>query len=315
MLRVAGLAGRADPCSLHATNESGLSCGRCSAAVCARCVVASPVGTRCRNCAPPPTTRHGPESQIFGVDFGTRARVTAIPLIVAAVVAIVAFSWANGDRDRLVVRSIVFGGFFLSTIFHEWAHSLVAYLGGDREIRARGFLTWNVFRYMDPVMSVGMPLLFVMLGGLPLMGARTMVDRHALRGRWWSTFMSLAGPATNLALAVVIVAVLRAGLLPEESPVAWGLAFLCVLQITTSMFNLAPIPGFDGFGAFLPHLSHETQVRAMAFSRISFFLVLAVMWSSPETADAFWEQVYHVADALRVPDYEWYMGWSLSRLR
>ncbi|MGD9934475.1 MAG: site-2 protease family protein [Dehalococcoidia bacterium] len=239
----------------------------------------------------------------------------AVPLIVVAVIAIVAFSWVNGDRDRLVVRSVVFGGFFLSTIFHEWAHSLVAFFGGDREIRARGFLTWNVFRYMDPVLSVGMPLLFVMLGGLPLMGARTMVDHGALRSRWWSTFMSLAGPGTNLLLAIIIVAVLRAGLLSEESPVAWGLAFLCVLQITTSMFNLLPIPGFDGFGAFLPHLSHETQVRAMAFSRVSFFLVLAVMWTSPEASGAFWDEVYRVAEALHVPSYEWYQGWSLSRLR
>jgi Zn-dependent protease len=303
---------------MHTAADTALSCGRCGTFVCGKCVVASPVGTRCRGCAPQFEHRRpakGSDDTLFGIPFGQNARLAIVPVVLVAVVAIVGYSWLEGDRDRFIVRAIVFGGFFASTIFHEWAHSLVAYFGGDRDIRARGFLTWNPLRYMDPVLSVAMPMIFVLLGGIPLIGGRTLVDHSNLKSRWWETGVSLAGPLTNLVIAAVISAVLATGVLAWDSPVAWGLAYLAVLQISACLFNLLPVPGIDGGNAVLAHASQETQLKARMIGRAAIFLVFLAFWQVPELGSLFWDEVYRVADAFNVPVIERYLGWELARFR
>jgi Zn-dependent protease len=97
--------------------------------------------------------------------------------MVAVCAAAVAYSWLEGDRDRFVIRAIVYGGWLASLVLHEFSHSLVAYLGGDREVRPRGFLTLNPLKFMDPVYSIAIPVLFTLIGGVPIIAGRTLIDR------------------------------------------------------------------------------------------------------------------------------------------
>ena len=207
-------------CGPHSTMETGLVCGRCETPVCPRCVVATIVGTRCRGCAPKvggPGSE--PDETLLGFELSevVRAGVTATVAVVALMA--IGFAYAEGNRDQLIIRTIVFGGWLVSLTLHEFAHSLVAYLGGDREIKERGFLTLNPLKFMDPVWSVVAPLVLVMLGGLPLVGGRTLIDGHALRSRWWDTAVSAAGPATNLGIACLIAAAFKYGVIPDG---AWS---------------------------------------------------------------------------------------------
>src|SRR5438045_5975592 len=95
----------------------------------------------------------------------------------------------------------VFIGWVLSVVMHEFAHGLVAYLGGDYTIRERGGLTLNPLQYVDPVMSIVLPLLFLAMGGIPLPGGATYVRTELLRSRW-RTAMAAAGALMNLLLFV-----------------------------------------------------------------------------------------------------------------
>src|SRR5437660_3648866 len=91
-------------------------------------------------------------------------------------------------------------GWIISVILHEFAHGIVAYWGGDYTIRERGGLTLNPLRYVDQLVSLALPALFLLMGGVPLPGGVTYIRRDLLRSRLWSSAVSAAGPVMNLLL-------------------------------------------------------------------------------------------------------------------
>lgn len=299
--------------------DTGLVCARCERPVCGYCVVATTVGTRCRDCAPDTGRRAGPgTSGVFELPrMPGRLALRILAALGAIGIAVVAtgYAYLEGDRDRLIVRAVVFGGALFSMVLHEYCHGLVAYFGGDRTVKDRGFLTFNPAKFMDPVYSVAMPMLFVLMGGLPLIGGRTLIDSSRLRSPWWRTGVSLAGPGANLLLAVVLATVLRLGIVDPYTPLGAGMAYLAVLQIGCAMFNLIPVPPLDGFGAIAPHLSFETQTKAYSMGYFGYFALLTLMWTVPGTGAALWDQAYSVAWALHVPEFPAYIGEYLARLR
>ncbi len=314
---------RSNDCERHSIAETGMVCARCEQPVCAKCVVTSIVGTRCRTCAP--VTGHRAtrsassiplaEERLFGLQIPVPVRTLIVLAIFIAVAGVVGYAWLNGDRDRFIVRTVVIVGALFSMVIHEFSHGLVAYIGGDKSVKSRGFLTFNPLKFMDPVYSVAMPLLFVMMGGLPLMGGRTLIDHQNLRSKWWATAVSLAGPASNLLEAVILASLLRFEVIDPFSALGEGIAYLAVIEIMFAMFNMIPIPPLDGFGALASHLSHETQVKAQTFGRMGYFLLLAAMWTVPEAGNRIWAQAYDLAYTLGVSPWGAYVGWSLARLR
>src|SRR5688572_8645459 len=80
----------------------------------------------------------------------------------------------------------VFIAWVLSVVLHEFAHGIVAHIGGDYTIRERGGLTLNPLQYVDPVNSLLLPMVFLLMGGVPLPGGVTYVrddllDRKSTR--------------------------------------------------------------------------------------------------------------------------------------
>ncbi|MCC7366195.1 MAG: site-2 protease family protein [Dehalococcoidia bacterium] len=278
---------------------STLACGRCEAPLCARCVVTTAVGTRCRACAPSFTSRAARSS--IAIPEAGALRVLVFLAAVAICVGSLVFAWSKGDHDLVIIRAIVFGGWIVSLTFHEFAHALTAYLGGDRAIRERGYLTLNPVRFMHPITSVVLPLFFVLMGGMPLIGGATMVCVADLRSRWWRTLVSLAGPATNLACAGAIGLVFHYGLVDPYTAAGAGLGYLAFLQVAAAMWNLIPLPPFDGFGALEPHLG-ETPRRyaAMLGPWGGFLLAWGLMAVIPGAADSFWDQVYEFTYGLGI---------------
>lgn len=186
-------------------------------------------------------------------------RVSPIFLGLVAVLGlgcVLAASDTNWIRVAGVVL-IVIGGWASSLCLHEFGHALTAYRGGDREIRMKGYLTLDLRRYTDPVLSIVLPLLFVALGGIPLPGGAVWINQGALRSRGTSSRVSLAGPAMNLALGVVLVLIVTATSMPWG--VRAGLSYLAFLQIIAFVLNILPIPGLDGYGALEPWLSPQAR--------------------------------------------------------
>ena len=195
---------------------------------------------------------------------------------------------------------VVLVGWVFSLTLHEFSHAFVAYRGGDYTVKDKGYLTFNPLKYTHPVYSILLPLVFLLLGGIGLPGGAVYIETWRLYSRKWQTAVSLAGPISNLVLAVVLGVFLRFAPVTESG--IWpGLAFLALLQVTAALFNLLPVPPFDGFGAIRPYLSQTWNERMADFSQISMWVVLALFWYVPLIGNLFWGLVGLIARLIGIP--------------
>ncbi len=197
-----------------------------------------------------------------------------------------------GDFIAVVTLTPFFGavliGWILSVSVHEFCHALVAYWGGDRSVRERGYLSLNPLTYIDPFTSILLPCIFLFMGGVPLPGGAVMIDRSSLRSRFWESAVAAAGPLANILLFIVIAAILHVTgwadrALTAEQPM-WVrlLGVLAVLQVFATLINLLPIPPLDGFGIIEPFFDHETRMRFSQpqFRSMGFFVLVILFFSS-----------------------------------
>lgn len=192
-----------------------------------------------------------------------------------------------------------------SVCLHEFGHAWAAYRGGDHTVREKGYLSLNPIHYAHPVYSILMPVIFMVMGGIGLPGGAVYIERHLLRSRAWDTWVSLAGPAMNLALVVVISACFRWGLLQNdpESFASVCLGFLLMLQISAIVLNLLPIPPLDGFQAIAPWLPPGTRERVMAASNLTIWILFLVIFNIPSINQAFWHLVWYLTALCGVNPY------------
>lgn len=199
-----------------------------------------------------------------------------------------------------------------SVCIHEFAHAAVAYLGGDITVKEKGYLTLNPLKYSDPLISVGIPIAFLLLGGLGLPGGCVYIERQLLRSRAWDCAVSLAGPAANALLAGLLAIPFFLGLVdPSSSDPVWqAYAFLVLLQICAVLFNLIPIPPLDGYRALSAWFDDELQVRVAQYSTYGLFAIFILFWYVEPLNNGFWTVVFTGGELLGVPPEMAYEGLS-----
>ncbi len=236
--------------------------------------------------------------------------------------AIVALTAAGGTVAWLSaqqIRPLAYVGVFVFVIFgwlvslclHEFGHAYTAWRFGDRDVAVRGYLTLNPLKYSHPLLSLGLPVLFIALGGIGLPGGAVYVQT-AFMSKRQKTLVSLAGPAVNLVFAVVLLTLIRVLYDPAHSVFWAGMAFLAFLQITALLLNMLPIPGLDGYGALEPHLSAETQRALQPAKQWGFFLLLLLLLA-PGLNQWFFSAVYWLFDLSGVSSALSAVGGQLTR--
>ena len=205
----------------------------------------------------------------------------------------------------------VIAGWLVSLCLHEFGHAYMAWRYGDREVAARGYLTLNPLKYSNPLLSLGLPLVFIALGGIGLPGGAVYVHTSWMTPRR-RTVVALAGAAVNATLAVILL-VVTAAFADASHAVFWsGMAFLGFLQVTAVVLNLLPIPGLDGYGALEPHLSPETQ-RALQPAKQWGFVILFILLIAPPLNQAFFSIVYRLFEVSGVNPGYVALGSNLTR--
>lgn len=184
----------------------------------------------------------------------------------------------------------VLAGWILSLIFHEFAHALIAWRGGDLSIPSKGYLTLDPRLYADPLTSIALPLFFLVVGGIGLPGGAVWINRAALRSKGTASLVSLAGPATNLVFAAACLVPLSIGLIEAESQplLAAGLGFLGFLQIVAFVLNMLPIPGLDGWGAIEPFLPRPVLAAVAPLRGWGIFILIGVLFYVGPVRETFW---------------------------
>jgi Zn-dependent protease len=147
-------------------------------------------------------------------------------------------------------------GLIIGVIFHEYMHGYVAYRMGDTTAKQAGRLTLDPLAHVDPFGTLILPgFLFL----LRLLGQGTFIIGYAKpvpvnpfyfkkpRGIIW---VSIAGPLTNLAIAIVFMGLLKVFTLPQPGTLTSRLINTCdqiaYINILLFVFNLIPIPPLDG---------------------------------------------------------------------
>jgi Zn-dependent protease len=255
-------------------------------------------------------------------DFRLSQRRAFVPSpVFVGIVALVAVSgvmaWTGFGNVRVDVFLFVLAGWLLSLCLHEYAHAVVAYASGDRGVADRGYLRLNPLKYTSPVLSIVLPIVAVVLGGIGLPGGAVWVDHAHIRSRVRESLISLAGPATNVVLALLLAAPFLAGAgvgvgaftsesgsVVVQGPHAafWmALAALALLQVMASLLNLLPVPGLDGGNIFRPWLSPAYQRAYNLFAPYGFILLFALLWQS-RVNGWFFTAVSWLADVVGIPD-------------
>ncbi len=226
-----------------------------------------------------------------------------------------ALAWLAGANVRPLAYAGVFifviAGWLVSLCLHEFGHAFTAWRFGDHDVAVRGYLTLDPRRYSHPMLSLGLPMLFIVLGGIGLPGGAVYV-RTWFMSTTRRTLVSLAGPATNLLLAVLLLTTTRL-FFDTSHLVLWaGIAFLGFLQLTAVVLNLLPIPGLDGYDALEPHLSAETQ-RALAPAKQFGLIFLLFLFLAPALNQWFFGMVYWLFNLSGVSHWLAAAGSTLTR--
>lgn len=165
-----------------------------------------------------------------------------------------------------------------SVILHEISHGAAAFLLGDPTARDQKRLTLNPLRHIDPVGTVLLPIILVLVKSPVMLGWAKPVPfdpRYFKNPKLGMALVSLAGPATNFALAAFFGLTLR--LVPEQGVLAGIFFYGVVMNVVLGLFNLIPIPPLDGskaVGVFLPAGLRRAYFGLERFGFIIIFVLL-----------------------------------------
>ncbi len=202
-------------------------------------------------------------------------------------------------------------------VCHEVAHGAVARLLGDHTAEEQGRLTLNPFPHVDPIGTVIFPGLLA-LAHLPVFGwAKPVpVDWRRLRNpRWGMMLVAAAGPGSNLLLAVLAAVGLGLFARNDPTPAPLGLAAFSIanlvnflrVNLSLALFNLLPIPPFDG-SHILEGLLPRGLARSYARMRsggmlLVIFLLVVLPWLIPS---------FDPVGKLVGPPFDWLAGQYLA---
>lgn len=180
----------------------------------------------------------------------------------------------------IVNLAVVLGSILLSMTLHEAMHAFVSYWLGDDTAKEEGRLTLNPLSHIDPITTVLLPLALFAVGAPPF-GAAKPVPFNPYRvrfGEYGAALVGIAGPLTNLVLAMLAGLALRVfGLgLGDFAPVLFT---FCLVNISFFAFNMIPFPPLDGsrvLYAFAPDSirGFMERIESMGFMAIIFFMLI-----------------------------------------
>ncbi len=156
----------------------------------------------------------------------------------------------------------------MSVVIHEMSHGFAAEALGDPTPRLQGRLTLNPLKHLDWFGSVILPTISYMMGGVIFGWAKpVMINPYNLRGgRWGEAMVAIAGPISNIVLAIIFSQLIRfsSSLQLSQSFVTFSFTIVMV-NLILAIFNLIPIPPLDGSKILYALLPQHQVMKVRGF--------------------------------------------------
>ena len=167
----------------------------------------------------------------------------------------------------------------MSVVVHEISHGYAALFFGDETARYQGRLTLNPLKHLDLTGSVIVPLLLIISkSGFVFGWAKPVpINPYNFRNRKWAEpIVALAGPLSNISLAIVFGLLIRFGghfaiLSPSFLYIA---GYVVIINLVLAIFNLIPIPPLDGSHLLFSFFSERYARFKETLQRFGFIFIL-----------------------------------------
>lgn len=171
---------------------------------------------------------------------------------------------------------------FFSVVCHEIAHGYTAFRLGDPTASRMGRLSFNPLVHIDPLGTIILPalLLYMKVPFLFAWAKPVPVNPNFFRDpKKGMMLVAMAGPATNLAIALVLSALLflAGGILPAF--LSRTFAYVSVINVMLMVFNLIPIPPLDGSRIVTNFLKGKALWNYMKLERFGMFIVFGLLFT------------------------------------
>lgn len=183
----------------------------------------------------------------------------------------------------LLQLGIILGTLIVSVGIHEAMHAFTAHKLGDPTANDLGRVTLNPLAHIDVLTTIALPLILILLGLPPFFIAKPVPFRPDLvrHGEFGAALVGIAGPLSNLALAIVGSLVLNFA--PGMGNVDVFIAVLLFIQVNVALFvfNMLPIPPLDGsrlLYAVAPDFLRRIMERIESFGLIGIVIFMLLLY-------------------------------------
>ncbi|MCB2077555.1 MAG: site-2 protease family protein [Novosphingobium sp.] len=218
-------------------------------------------------------------------------------------------------NDTVILAIVLIPSLVVAIVFHEVAHGWVANALGDPTAKELRRLSLNPIRHVDPIGTLILPGILA-LTGAPVFGWAKpvpVVKRRLRNPRYGMMAVAAAGPGTNFVLAtigaVLLGLIARSLTAPPTGAfevLVVGLNYFIVINLFLGLFNLIPLPPFDGShiveGLLPPDLARQYEKLRPFGLPLLFLLLLVIPWLFPSLG---------IVENFVVPPVEWAREWFM----
>jgi Zn-dependent protease len=175
----------------------------------------------------------------------------------------------------------IFASLVIGIVVHELMHGVVAYWLGDRTAAEAGRLTLNPLASVDPFMTILLPFVLLVLNGFLFLAAKPVPFNpdQVKWGDYGAALVGLAGPATNLVLAIIGAIGFR--IFGGAEGIGLFFFYFTGINVAIMLFNMIPIPPLDGsrvLYAFAPDPVREIMNKIESFGFIFLIIILLLLF-------------------------------------